>query len=51
MQLKVQEAIRKKEKFQREHEEVSRKLLFFVFNIIMFMTMIYKHKNHKKKIC
>jgi hypothetical protein len=25
LKLKVQEALRKKEKFQREHEEVSRK--------------------------
>lgn len=28
LQLKVQEALRKKEKFQREHEEVSFLLIF-----------------------
>lgn len=36
LQLKVQEAMRKKEKFQREHEEVSttKKGAFFsIFNI------------------
>lgn len=51
-QLKVQEAMRKKEKFQREHEEVSKyalKKTMFLFLLHKFKTFLNNYLNCLKK--
>lgn len=50
MQLKVQEALRKKEKFQREHEEVSLNLFRSVFtSFALFWTVFFVGKFRRGK--